>query len=270
MFTDERVYAERIASRLETLEKTLNEKNRLGNKVDPLIDQKIKEFVKTMPDELGPTITQTLKEQIRKQRDEVVEVLYPIMGKMIKKYVAQEIKLLSEKMDRQFDFLKLWKFRVRSWFGGGAENEQMLRELAGAQIQQVFLIEKDSGLLKAGYSKSKTIDQEMISGMLTAIKAFMEDAFEQKGQELESIEYELYEIHLQNFVSYYMAVVVSGNFSLASKNRLQDLIFDFYNRFMAMNMDLVFESDHGKQNRPSVSRERVEKELGKSFGNVRL
>jgi len=146
----------------------------------------------------------------------------------------------------------------------------MLDDLASARIQQVLLIEKDSGILKASYTKSSAMDEEMVSGMLTAIKSFVEDAFNQRDQNLELIEYELYQIHLQSFATHYMAVVISGNFALGAKNKLQDIIFDFYHSFMAMNLDLVFDTKNSQKSMVPVPKSRIERELAKYFGNARI
>ena len=140
-----------------------------------------------------------------------------------------------------------------------------------AKIEQVFLIERDSGILKAVYSKKETIDEELISGMLTAIKSFVEDAFNKGGQSLELIEYELYQIHIQSFVTHYVAVVISGNYLTRSKNKVQDIIFNFYNKYMAMNLDLVMDlgMGNGEDDEP-VSRKEIEKEVAKYFGNAKI
>ncbi len=270
LFTDDREFEERISRRVEILERTVNEKEKLSKKVRPIIEHQIEEFKKSIPQTLGPTITATLKEEIKNHKDEVVDALYPVLGKMVKKYVAQEMKLLSEKIDNQLGFLKRWKRKLRSIFTGVSEDKLMMNELSSAKIEQVLLVEKGSGILKASYTKSKTIDEEMISGMFTAIKSFVEDAFSQRGQDLELIEYENYQIHLQSFVTHYVAVVISGNYSLNSKNKLQDLIFDFYNSFMGMNLDLVFDTANAEKSIVPVDRNKLEKELAYSFGNAKI
>ncbi len=270
LFTDDREFEERISKRVDMLERTVNKKKQLSKKVDPLIEHQLAEFAKSIPQTLGPTITATLKEEIKNHKDEVVDALYPVLGKMVKKYVAQEMKLLSEKIDGQLGFLKSWKRKFKSIFSSKSEDQLMMDELSSAKIEQVFLIEKDSGILKAGYVKSKTIDEEMISGMFTAIKSFVEDAFEQKDQNLELIEYELYQIHIQSFVTHYIAVAISGNYSLSSKNKLQDIIFDFYHRYMAMNLDLVFDTLNAEKKIIPVRRDTLERELAQSFGNARI
>ena len=61
--------------------------------------------------------------------------------------------------------------------------------------------------------------------MLTAIKSFVEDAFKGGAQNLENIEYELYTIHIQNFHSFYIAVVVSGNYTRSFESQLENRLF---------------------------------------------
>ncbi|TMM59582.1 cell envelope biogenesis protein OmpA [Maribacter algarum] len=270
LLADEHEFEEKISRRIELLEQTVHEREKLSEKVNPIISHQLDDFTKNIPETLGPTITETLKKQIKINKDEVVDALYPIMGKMVKKYVAQEMKLLSEKMNNQLSFLSFFKRKFKSGVTGQNENEIMLGDLATASIQQVLLIEKDSGILKASYSKSNAMDEEMVSGMLTAIKSFVEDAFNQRNQELESIEYELYEIHLQSFATHYIAVVISGNYMLSAKNKLQDIIFDFYNSFMAMNLDLVFETKNAQKSIVPVPKSRIERELAKYFGHAQL
>lgn len=271
LFPDDRGAVEDISKRIQLLELIINDQKKLAAKVDPLVDDKLNAFTKSIPDTLGPTITATLKKEIKNHKDEVVDALYPVLGKMVKKYVAQEIKILSDKIDNQLSFIKTWKRKFRSWFGGPTEEQLLMRELASATIEQVLLIERDTGILKASYSVTNSIDEEMISGMLTAIKGFVEDAFNKKNQNLELIQYELYNIHLQSFVTHYVAVVISGNYHLKSKNKLQDIIFNFYYNFMAMNLDLVFNTKEGKEKGVrTIDKELLEQELAASFRNAKI
>ncbi|MCH2192660.1 cell envelope biogenesis protein OmpA [Kordia sp.] len=242
LLTDDRAYAESIHNKIKALEQIINEQKKLSNKVDPIIDNKLEEFIEEIPETLGPTITEALAEQIKNSKDQVVEALYPIMGKMIKKYISQEISLLSERINKQLEdsfSTKSWKRKFKSWFGGVKEEELLLSELnAISKIEQVLVIEKNSGLLIGQYAKTETIDKDMVSGMLTAIKSFVEDAFQGKSQNLELIEYELYHIHIQSFVSFYVAVAISGEYNLIFKNKLQDIIFNFTDNFLNLFNDL--------------------------------
>lgn len=229
LLTDDREFIERITKRIAVLEQTLHEQEKLSEKVSPIVLEKLKIFSDNIPENLGPEIVESIKQQIETSKDEVVEALYPILGKMIKKYISQEMKVLSEKVNNAarntFSFAGL-KRKLKAKATGVEENELILRDLASAQIEQVFLIEKDSGLLLGSFSKKETVDQDMISGMLTAIKAFVEDAFKEGGRDLQSIEYDSYEIHLQNFHKYYIATALDGTFTENAESDLESYNLD--------------------------------------------
>ena len=254
LFTDDREFEEKIKRRIEIIEETVNDKTKLSTKVDPIIKEQLSEFTKNIPNTLGPVITETLKKEIENSKDQVVDALFPILGKMIKKYIAQELKIISDKINKRLSF----KSKVKSTFGMSNEKDTILQELSEVKIEQVFLIDKNSGILTASYSETETIDEEMISGMLTAIKSFVEDAFGQKNQNLELIEYELYQIHLQSFSTHYIAVVLSGNYTIQSKDKVQDIIFNFYENFVKMKDD-----NEGEQ-------QQINKELAQNFGNASI
>jgi len=240
LLTEEREFEKSITKKLETLNVVINQKSQLSEKVDPIIDDKLKEFVNDIPDRLGPTITQTLKEEIKNSQDAVVDALYPIMGKMIKKYIQSEMEVLSEKINSQLQSsfsMVYWKRKFKAMFSGVSEEDIIMSELVKPEIQQIFVIEKNSGLLSGSYSKKETIDQDMISGMLTAIKSFVEDAFNAGEQNLESIEYETYNIHVQNFHFYYIAVIISGAYNNSYKSMLENQLLDFSENTMKNRVD---------------------------------
>lgn len=238
LLTEEKEFADSIAEKLEALTKVVHQKKELSYKVDPIIDDKLKEFVQEIPKTLGPTITEALKEEIKNSQDAVVEALFPIIGKMIKKYIAHEMKLLSENISRKtkqaFSF-KNWFRRTKAKVQGVSEGDLLISDYAKPRLIQMFVVEKNSGILLADYSplSDGTIDKEMVAGMLTAIKSFVEDAFRGGDQNLELIEYELYTIHIQNFYSYYVAAVISGAYNMMFKEVLEDQIIDFAKNYIS-------------------------------------
>ncbi|MGB5417485.1 cell envelope biogenesis protein OmpA, partial [Algibacter sp.] len=190
LLTDEREFTSSIEKKIKILETTINERKNLSVKVDPIIDQKLNTFIEQIPKTLGPTITEALKEEIKNSQDAVVEALYPILGQMIKRYVQHEMKLLSERINNQvnktFSFKRFFR-KAKSKAAGINESDLLLQEQSNAQIEQVIIIEKGSGLLLAEYSKNKMADEDMVAGMLTAIKSFVEDAFKKEKQSLHYI-----------------------------------------------------------------------------------
>jgi len=225
LLNEDRDLAQNILQKLDALEDTVNTHEKLSEKVNPIIDKKIETFVDEIPSKLGPVIADALT----KSQDQVVEALFPIIGKMIKKYIQQEIKALSDSINSQVQTtfsVKTWQRKIKSIFTGVSETEIILSEMNKASVEQVFVIEKGSGLIISSASKQESIDEDMIAGMLTAIKSFVEDAFKKDQQSLELIQYELFEIHIQNFTSYYFAVVISGGFDTSFKNKIENRLFD--------------------------------------------
>ena len=139
------------------------------------------------------------------------------------------MKVLSDNINYQIQrtlSYKAIKRKVLSKFTGVSEQDMIIAELNEPKVEQVFVIEKGSGIIISSSSKQESIDEDMIAGMLTAIKSFVEDAFKKDEQSLESIQYELFEIHIQNFTTYYFAVVISGGFNTTFKNKIENKLFD--------------------------------------------
>jgi hypothetical protein len=254
LLIDDRQIADAITQRIDTISETIEKRDKLSEKIDPIIEIKLAQFVKEIPATLGPTITKTLKDQIANSKDEVVEALYPILGQMIKKYIQHEMKMLSESINKKinstFSLISL-KRKVRSRFTGVKESDLLISELNPTTIAEVFIIQKGSGILLGNYSHMETLDKDMVSGMLTAIKSFVEDAFGGKSEKLEAIEYELHTIHIQNFHTYYMAVVVDGYYTASYENELE-------NKLLKISKKL-------SPKLHKLSRDSVDKLLEKSF-----
>jgi hypothetical protein len=239
LLNEDRDFAQKILEKLDSIEETLNTQLKLSEKVNPIIDDKLHVFVEEMPEKLGPTITEALSEQIKNSQDQVVEALFPIIGKMIKKYIQQEISILSDNINNKVQdtfSAKKWKRKFKGIFLGYSEEELIMSELAKPKILEIFMVESGSGIVLASASNTGSIDEDMVAGMLTAIKSFVEDAIVGNKQHLESIEYELYEIYLKNFVNYYIAVVLSGNINDAYKSELENHLLDLASKHIKSNL----------------------------------
>lgn len=219
-----------LAQKLSELDGQLNSRDQLELKVDPILDDREARLQQNFSNLFGPQITESISKQIKESQDEVVEVLYPIIGRMIKKYITNEIQKLSEKIDAQMELAfswEGWKVRIKAWFTGTPQKDMIISKLIEPKIEEVFVIERDSGILMGTFSRNESVDQDMVAGMLTAIKAFVEDAFSKEKQELESIDYENHKIVLKGFKSFFIAVVTSGGMNMAFRDKLDDQLIDF-------------------------------------------
>ena len=237
LFDDEKEAATSLNKKVEKLNRTLDEPEELAPKINPIVDKKIDKLITEMPGKLSPIITEALKKEIKNSQNAVVEALFPIVGKLIKRYITHEIKLLNERINEKLNDAFSFKNFFRKLFGKKNIGEEIVASTGDPELKQVFVIEKGSGLLIAKYSKEseEIMDEELIAGMLTAIKSFVEDAFLKEDQNLDNISYESYTLHIQNFHQYYVTAVIQGVYTSMVKDVLENKILDFAENGISKN-----------------------------------
>ena len=242
LLEEEHIEQQKIKEEVTHINQEINDLEKLAEYVNPIIQEKLDYVKDHFPELYGELITKAIKKQIVESQDEVIDALYPIIGKLIKKYIIKEFELLSERIDNRmqeaFSFRK-FKNKIKHWFSRVEDKDVLLKGMIDPQIEEAFVIEKKSGLLVGSYSRNQTIDQDMIAGMLTAIKSFVEDAFSKKAESLETVEYETYKIVIQNFQTYYIAVVISGSLSSQFKSTLSENLMEFAHKYKLTRFDNI-------------------------------
>ncbi|MFS8119597.1 MAG: OmpA family protein, partial [Microcoleus sp.] len=118
--------------------------------------------------------------------------------------------------------------KIRSKVQGVSEAELILQESVPFTIQAAFLIHKASGLIisEVQNSESYQLESEMVAGMLTAIRSFVNECIVQPGEvsELNQIEYGDSKILLEVAGYCYMAVVVKGEPPDSFINKLRQTV----------------------------------------------
>jgi hypothetical protein len=211
----------------------LEETNFHQKHLDPYFEQKIVYLQKNFPKLFGPFLSTAIKIQIRDSQDEIIEALYPIIGKLIRKYISAEIEMISQKIDYQLQqtfSAEAWWNRFVAFVRGKDYKEGIMDKVVDATIEEIFVIDQDSGLLLGHYSFNNLIDADMIAGMLTGIKSFVEQAFMTGPQELEALEYSGYKIVVNSFHRMYVACVVQGTLTGSMKAKIYDSVLDFCER----------------------------------------
>ncbi len=210
-----------LEKELENLRLSLNDKEQLLSILDPvtieLLARKIRHSPQEMADVLAPAVGPAIRKQIASAKDDIVDALYPVIGQAIRKAVAEAMKNLArtvnEKLDKALSFRLLSK-RIMARLKGVSPDEAVLSEVLPFRIHEIFYIHKKSGILLAHASLSSKDSpvKDVISGMLTAIKSFAQDAFKNNGeiQDLNVIEYDDLQIYLENGKYAFLAVVISG------------------------------------------------------------
>lgn len=230
LLEEERSDQLKVVERLNQIDAKIEEREQLEPKVNPIIEDKVVYLQENFSTVFGPEVTKSIRKQIQESQDEVVEALYPIIGKMIKKYIVKEFELLSDRVDQQIDrafSLDGWIRRIKSWLGIKQDAVRLDETLLQPQIEQILVIQKDSGLIIGSYSQNPSVDNDMVAGMITAIKTFAQDAFNKDAQDLEMIEYETFKLFIRSFKSFFIVTALSGGINTSVRNKLDDLILDF-------------------------------------------
>ncbi|RMG76879.1 MAG: hypothetical protein D6714_20605 [Bacteroidetes bacterium] len=217
---------------LEYLRRVVDDPVLLSEKVNPIIEEQLDFFKRHFPKEFHAAVEKIVDVKLKASQEELLEVIYPTLGKMIKKYIQHQFQMLKESMEAQIrETLNTGILgRIRyALFGAPSEalTAQILRGMDQTVIEEIFVIEHHSGILLGSASRSQKVDIDMIAGMLTAIKAFVEDAFNRGEEDLEMVQYGTFSILLQSFPAYYIAIALTGALSAQEKDKLVEAVLTF-------------------------------------------
>lgn len=224
--------AKKIDKEVFLINSLLNDKDHLSDKVSPIVEDHIDFIKQNFPEEFTAIINKQIEQKIKDSQEEILNVITPVLGKLIRKSITHQFQILKESIDKRVRST----FSKRGFFGrifGFNKKEEkvdvdiIISEADPAIIEEIYVIQRDSGLLLGSAPEEESLDQDVIAGMFTAIKAFVEDAFKIEHEELAMIEYDNYKIYIQNFHSYYIAVAISGSVSAAEKDTISEKLYDF-------------------------------------------
>ncbi len=212
---------ENFEREIQQLRSRLYNEEELISSLDPviadLLERKINLSKDDMAEALSPIMSEAIKRQITETKEDVVDALYPVIGQTIRRSVSQAMKDMVYGVNSRIEkaiVKKLLPRKLRSKLLGVSESELLVSEALPFDVEQIFLIHKETGILIShvtAESARATVDQELVSGMLTAIRDFVSEAFNQDAdRDLSEIEYGDSKILLEIGRYSYIAVVVTG------------------------------------------------------------
>lgn len=154
--------------------------------VSQVISEAIKKRLDTdqsFPKTLSPLIEQMLIESIYNNPKKIADVLYPVMGPAIRKSIYQTLADSMAQLNQMLEHslsIRALRWRFDAWRTGQSYAHIMMMNTLEYQVEQVFLIHKDNGLLLQHLQAEHALtnDPDMVSGMLTAIQDFIKDSFD--------------------------------------------------------------------------------------------
>jgi outer membrane protein OmpA-like peptidoglycan-associated protein len=136
---------------------------------------------------LAPTIEGAITESVRRNPREIATAIFPVLGPAIRKAIAEALSGLAASINRAIEHSvspRGLAWRWEGWRTGVPYAQIVLKHALIYRIEQLFLIQTGTGLLLAHAPAERAIaDADLVSGMLTAIRDFVGDAF---GQEREA------------------------------------------------------------------------------------
>ncbi len=218
--------------------------NAIAPEIGLAIKQQIRLNKESIAQAIAPEMGKAITVQIELERDAMVDALYPVIGNTIAKYMAEAIKAINEKVSNAIS-VEGFQRKIRSQVQGVSEAELILKESVPFTIQAAFLIHKASGLIisEVQNSKSYQLESEMVAGMLTAIRSFVNECIVQPGEvsELNQIEYGDSKIMLEVAGYCYMAVVIKGeppdSFIKKIRETVSNLILNYAKVIQEFNGD---------------------------------
>ncbi len=173
---------------------------------------------------LAPEMGKAIKNQIELEKDAMVDALYPVIGNTISKYMVEVVKEINRKVENTLSPEGI-KRKIRAKLQGVSEAELILQEAVGYQVQAVFLIAKDSGLViqEIQSGDTKHLESDLLAGMLTAIRSFANDCIT-SGSELDVIDYGDWQIGIEVAGYCYLAAVVKGEPSRKFRAKARDIL----------------------------------------------
>lgn len=137
---------------------------------------------------LQPVIDDSLKESVRKNPKAIADAIYPALGPGIRKAISSTlmgmIQSLNQVLNHSFSIQGL-KWRMEAFRSGKQFAEVVMLHTLLFQVEQIFLIHSDSGIVLEHVVAKDVISQDpdLVSGMLTAIQDFVRDSFHSESED---------------------------------------------------------------------------------------
>jgi len=187
LLAEERAALDRAGERIDELER---ERDGLAAALPDLVRAAPRE---PMTRALSAPVAAALGSAVRDNSRSVIDALFPVIGPMIRKAIAEALRGLMADLNgvlEQSFTLHGIRWRVQAWRGGVPYAQVVLKHSLRYQIDHVFLIERDSGLVVHRESSAglPDLDADAIAGMLTAIGQFVRDSVGRGGEGDHSLE----------------------------------------------------------------------------------
>ena len=131
---------------------------------------------------LAPTLQEAFSESVQRNPQHVAQAIFPVLGPAIRKAIAETMAGFVNTLNRAIESslsIRGLRWRLEAWRTGVPYPQIVIKHALVYRVEQVFLIHRETGLPLAQVTAEdlETQDADLISGMLTAIRDFVQDSF---------------------------------------------------------------------------------------------
>lgn len=221
--------SEEIAE-IEALRKLLEDQQQFSQKVSEVLDRATDITIQNNPKfqkKFSKIDSKAYVRAIKANKQTFIDALLPIIGPMIRQSVTNAIRRFVADVNRAMELgfsAKALKWRWQAMTTGVPFAELVFNNTIAYQVQQIFLIDNETGLLieYAGQENELLQDKDAMSAMLTAIQDFVKDSIDNESGGLSAAELGDRLLWLIPGNKANLAIVVKG----APTNRLRETLTD--------------------------------------------
>ncbi len=142
---------------------------------------------------LRAPVGECIQTLFRRDMKVFARALFPLILPAIRQAIVEALRSLVQTTNQVLDqslSLKGLRWRWEAWRGGIPFSEVVLRHTLVYRVEQVFLIQRHTGLLMGHvhHPEAPTQDGDAVAGMLTAIGDFVQDSFQpEDGGQLDTV-----------------------------------------------------------------------------------
>ncbi|MBX3237581.1 MAG: OmpA family protein [Nitrospiraceae bacterium] len=179
---------------------------------------------------LTPHVSDALGVSVRKRPQMIVDAIAPIMMPAIRQAIANALRGMVQSLNQTIEHslsIRSLRWRLEAYRTGKPFAEIVLLHTLLYRVEQIFLIHKDSGLLLAhvGGDSAALQDHTLVSGMLSAIRSFVQDSFgTDPEQSLNTLRVGELTVWIEQGPSAMLAAVIRGTPPETLHSTLQDTL----------------------------------------------
>lgn len=215
-------------------------------------------------DALGPVVGDAIRASVKRDPQPLVDAIFPIMGPAIRRAIstalAELVQSLNQSLEHTFSPQGI-AWRVEAMRTGRSFGEVVLSHSLLFRVEQLFLIDRDSGLLVEHRVAPgvQAPPPDMVASMMTALRDFARDSFRMSETEgLDAVALGDLTVWVEGGPHANLAAVIRGTPPIALREEMQLAVEEIHRihaddleRFR--NTGVSFESSPGLLDRLLVS-----------------